>query len=234
MNHVSINVTPCVHDFFLNVALVKHRTGEMKRLRDKEEGVSGIYYKVNQDLSRAVKEFTMGQQKQQQSDGDDYANISEEDGDDDDEKAYAGEFGQIALGFKAGSSHAVIPDIRNRPLPREDGYKDNPYELQIINDRPYGKEYFNEIAEREKIMEESDDYRFVVLLAGAMGRSPIDIYEEQDMERLLRQRERDHVRIVAEERRRIVPVREKQQQRDQQVQKKKDVLHDQQLFSDDR
>ena len=166
-----------------------------------------VYLRVNRDLSDLLHNFNDEEQEAE---------------------------GLMPLGFRPGSSHAEIPEIRRMPMPREDGYMDNPMELRTVDERPYGHTYFNKELERERIMEQNEDYRFVVLLAGAMNKSPIDLYREEDLEKVLRDREADRLRIRHELQRTIVPFQEKTKQRVELEARKRLVEADQAVFVNDQ
>jgi len=209
----------------------------MKRATDHDDNV---YFRVNEELARVVRDFSRPTTNND-NDNDINADITAQkeyvidiDGND---SQYGGDV--MPLGFKPGASHAEIPGIRRlvkRPdggFPREDGYEDSFYEKQQADERPFGARYFDKDLERRRLLEANEDYRFVVLLAGAMGKQVIDLYEEEDLERLLRQREADRLRIQQELKRSIVSMQAKENQRNILVGRKNAILRDLSVFQND-
>lgn len=117
-----------------------------------------------------------------------------------------------ALGFKKGESHAVIPELRDMPLPREDGYIDNFEESRLSEDRPFSKAYLSDQVKRLRILEQNSDFRWAQYMAGAMGREVHEVYREDDLERVLLERERMREIMKADIKRTIIPLKEKQDQ----------------------
>lgn len=85
------------------------------------------------------------------------------------------------LGLNLLDDYFEIPEIKERPLPREDGESWTFWEEAK---QPYGKEYLDEEAERHRILSNNKDYRFVNELAGALRKELSDIIEPEDMARL--------------------------------------------------
>lgn len=183
----------------------------MKRVGDSDDNV---YLRVNQDQADVLRHFTEQEEEQQNHNGDD------------DQWR-----GTMSLGFKHGSSHAEIPGIRGRPMPREDGYTDGVFERPEVGDRPYGHEYFSEQLQRQRIMEDDDNYHWVEILSGLMNKSPIDLYQESDIDRLLLERETERLRMQKEISRTIVSDKEKKRERETLVQYKRDVQVDLATYS---
>jgi hypothetical protein len=191
----------------------------MKRVRDSNDNV---YLRVNQDQADVLRRFT------------EQENNAEEEGMmDDRNRGDAGDswHGAMSLGFKHGSSHAEIRGIREMPMPREDGYRDNVFEQAEASDRPYGHAYFSDQLQRQRIMEDDDNYHWVEILSGLMNKSPIDLYQESDIDRLLMEREAERLRMQREISRTIVSDKEKKRERETLVQYKRDVQVDLATYS---
>lgn len=116
------------------------------------------------------------------------------------------------LGFKKGESHAVIPELRDMPLPREDGYIDTFEEAQNAKHRPFSKGYLSDQVKRLRLLEQNSDFRWAQYMAGAMGREVHEVYREDDLQRVLLERERTREIMKADIKRTILPLKEKQDQ----------------------
>ena len=123
-----------------------------------------------------------------------------------------GEFEEYPLGFKKGESHAVIPEIRDQPLPREDGLEDTFDENKMAYKRPFAKEYLSDQVKRLLLLEKNSDFRWAQYMAGAMGREVHEIYREDDLQRVLLEKERMREIMRADIKRTILPMKEKQDQ----------------------
>jgi hypothetical protein len=168
------------------------------------------FLKKNHELSDLLREFR---------------SASDDSGDE------GGRTSPLPLGFKQGESYTTIPKIRKLPLiPREDGYEDTFEEALHADDRPYGRFYFDKFLERKRLLEGDKNNRMVMEMAGAMGKSPLEIYEEGDIERQLIAREKEKVQLHADAKRIYVDVNEKKKQRELLVEDKAKIEHDQDVF----
>jgi hypothetical protein len=124
----------------------------------------------------------------------------------------------MKLGFREGQSTAEVPDIRQREdFMTEDGLvgrvpKDDASALEEFYSQNIGKNYYDNQIERLRILEENPDYRWVTLLAGAMGRAAHELYEEDDLDRKLLEKEANKLRMKLEYERMVLPVEKKKQQ----------------------
>jgi hypothetical protein len=121
-----------------------------------------------------------------------------------------------SFGLKQGEDIFTIPKIKDRVIPREDGliWTKNE-ETQIKNglkELPYGREYYDEQEERLKILNENPDYIFIKLVAGALVKDPQELFEEEDISRILRERQKERYNYELEKKRRIVGSDEKDKQ----------------------
>lgn len=116
------------------------------------------------------------------------------------------------LGFKRGESHAIVDEIRDMDLPREDGYQDTFDQAKnIAPERPFSKKYLSEEVKRLQILEKNSDFRWAQYMAGAMGREVHEIYREDDLQRVMLEKERMREIMKADIKRTILPLREKEQ-----------------------
>jgi hypothetical protein len=107
------------------------------------------------------------------------------------------------LDIRIDQDYFEIEGIKDRPLPREDGREWSFWEKteKAENARPYGKTYLTEQAERIKILSEHPDYQFFEELAGALRKQPYEIFEEEDLDRMMREREQERMQNEIELRR---------------------------------
>lgn len=105
-----------------------------------------------------------------------------------------------SLGLNLQDDYFEIEEIKQRPLPREDGRQWSFMERTEVEEkkRPYGKEYLREQAERQKLLSNNKDYRFADELAGALRKDLVDILEPEDMARLTAERERERMETEIE------------------------------------
>jgi hypothetical protein len=103
-----------------------------------------------------------------------------------------------SLGFRQDQSAAIIPGGRQ-------GLREDEDEDQDAAER-------EALLARYKALEENDDYQWIVLLAGALGLKPEELYDTSDAELQLGMEERRITRERREEKRRAVPFREKEKQ----------------------
>lgn len=155
------------------------------------------YYRKNQELSDIVDQF---------------------DKEEDDDIPLYKKLKTSHLGFKKGDTVAYIKDLRdaNKTL-TEDGHvmtksEDGKFVMSDSNEPPWGPAYYNVMVEKLKLMEKNHDFRFVTLLAGAMGRSAHELYEEEDLERKRLENEANRTRIRLEYERTILPVKKKKEE----------------------
>lgn len=117
------------------------------------------------------------------------------------------EFGKIR------DDYFVIDDIQKQPFyPREDGYELTYDDKKNADKQPYGKEYYKDQLLRIKIMNDNNQYTFIKFIAGAMGRSPYDLLDPEDMDRVQQEKEESRQRTQLEMKRRIVTVDKKEKQ----------------------
>lgn len=106
----------------------------------------------------------------------------------------------LDMGLNVTDDHFVIDSIRKKkePYPREDGYNIVGYEEhRNADNQPFGKKYYDDQLDRIKLMNDSDEYTFIKLIAGAMSRSPYDLFDEEDMNRLQQEREEENLAMVS-------------------------------------
>jgi len=121
-----------------------------------------------------------------------------------------------SFGLKQGEDVVIIPKIKEKVIPREDGFMWTENEkAQIennIKELPYGRKYYNEQEERLKILNENPDYNFIKLISGALVKDPQELFEEEDLTRILRERQNERIKYQLEKQRRIVGNTEKNNQ----------------------
>jgi hypothetical protein len=109
------------------------------------------------------------------------------------------------MGLNITDDYFVIDEIRKKkPIPREDGYEFDLNDHKNWDKRPYGPKYYDDQLERLKLLNQHPDYVFIRTIAGAMSRSPIDLFQEEDMNRLLQEQEESRLRLKLELKRKIV------------------------------
>ncbi len=113
------------------------------------------------------------------------------------------------LGLGIRDDFFTVPGIRERPLPREDGYPADAADEWIAPTRPFGRDYLNEQAERERILSQNKDYRFQREIAGALRKEPLEVVEEEDLARVMRERAEERRAAEAETRRTKLTIAEK-------------------------
>lgn len=121
----------------------------------------------------------------------------------------------FSMGLNVTDDHFVIDSIRKKkePYPREDGYPIVGYEEhRNAENQPFGKKYYDDQLDRIKLMNDSDEYTFIKLIAGAMSRSPYDLFDEEDMNRLQQEREEERLKTQLELKRRLVTSDQKERQ----------------------
>ena len=104
------------------------------------------------------------------------------------------------LGLNLQDDYFEVDEIKQLPLPREDGRQWSFVERTEVEEkkRPYGKEYLREQSERQKLLSRNKDYRFATELAGALRKELVDILEPEDMERRAAERERERMETEIE------------------------------------
>jgi len=171
---------------------------------------SSVYYRANQDLLTVLRDF--------ESDGDD---------DDADTQQQQQQRPQkkLKLDFHRGSAYTTVDEIGRRKLPREDGRLDTTLEeRRAAESRPYGRQYRQDYLARLAILDANPEHRFVELLAGAMDKEPLDLYEEEDVERKLRERQQAATRTRLELERSIVPLEKKQAELQQIMKRREEIV----------
>jgi hypothetical protein len=156
-----------------------------------------VYYKRNEELTSIVDAFEQ---------------------DDDDAPLYK-KMKMTNLGFNAGQSTRRVDDIveRKRFL-QEDGdvdvleKDDDAEKLKNKYKEKFGKNYNDEVVTRLGILERNPDYRWVTVLAGAMGRSAHELYEEEDIDRKKMEMEWNRQRMKLEYERMVLPTEKKKEQ----------------------
>lgn len=134
--------------------------------------------------------------------------LEEEEEDDEVEKLQS-------FGLNVTDDYFVIDGIRNKkgPIPREDGYDITTMdEIRDAESQPFGKKYYDDQLERIRLLNDSNEYKFIKLIAGAMSRSPYDLFDEEDMNRLQQEREEERLKTQLELKRRLVSVEQKDKQ----------------------
>lgn len=159
-----------------------------------------VYEKSNKDLIDIINEFDKRAHQR----------TGHED-DDDDEPLYK-RLKTSELSFGKGQSVAVIDKIREMELPREDGYLDNTHESFFAKNRPFSKEFISKEVERLKILDNDQNARWAMYMSGAMGKKVHEIYDRDDISRVIFERKKAEVLMREEIKRTIVPLREKEQE----------------------
>jgi hypothetical protein len=113
------------------------------------------------------------------------------------------------LGIGINDDYFVVPELQRRPLPREDGYMEDEKDAWVARTRPFGKDYLNEQEEREKILAQNKNYRFMREVAGALRKDPLLVVEEEDLARVMRERAQERREAEAELRRTRLTIDEK-------------------------
>jgi hypothetical protein len=120
-----------------------------------------------------------------------------------------------SLGLKTTEDHFVIDGIRKKkgPFPREDGYEiEGVEEHRNAKKQPFGKKYYEDQLDRLQLMSDSNEYTMIKLIAGFMSRSPYDLFDEEDMNRLQQEREEQKLTTQLELKRRIESTDQKERQ----------------------
>lgn len=104
------------------------------------------------------------------------------------------------LGLNLQDDYFEVETIKRRPLPREDGRQWSFMEQTTVAEakRPYGKQYLEERAERQRLLSHNKDYRFANELAGALRKELSDIIDPEDAARMAQERERERVETEIE------------------------------------
>lgn len=115
------------------------------------------------------------------------------------------------LGLNINDDFFTVPELQQRPLPREDGYVESEKDAWVARERPFGREFLNEQQERHKILAQNKNYRFVQEVAGALRKEPLQVMEEEDLARVMRERAQERREAEAEVRRTKLTINEKSQ-----------------------
>jgi hypothetical protein len=108
------------------------------------------------------------------------------------------------MGLNIAEDYFVIDKIKNRDIPREDGYERDFYDNQHWDEQPFGKAYYEDQLKRVQIMNENNVYTFIKLIAGGMSKSPYELFDEEDMDRVQQEKEAYRMEMKSELKRRIV------------------------------
>jgi hypothetical protein len=116
------------------------------------------------------------------------------------------------LGLRLDQDLFEIKGIRNKELPKADGTEWTTNERLAAKNRPYGKQYINDQKTRLMILEQDPNYKFISELAGALRKGVYQLYDEEDMESILREREREKLQTKLDMERTLITMREKNEQ----------------------
>lgn len=117
--------------------------------------------------------------------------------------------GGAKLGLKTNESLFDIPALHRRELPREDGYPNTFYDKQEADKRPYGRAYLNDMEERLRILAEDPNYAFMRAIAGKLRKPVQEMFDEEDLDRVQRERENERQIMTLENKRTRVSMDEK-------------------------
>ncbi len=123
--------------------------------------------------------------------------------------------GDLHYGLDPGQSRFTIPEIVNKrgDIPREDGHiwtiEEKTERRMIANELPYQEKWFNEIEERQKILRKDPNYKFLKLVAGNMDVEVFELFDEEDINRLVREQQDIRERLNLERKRTIVGIDKK-------------------------
>lgn len=117
--------------------------------------------------------------------------------------------GGAKLGLKTNESLFDIPGIRGRELPREDGYPNTFYDKQEQVKRPYGRAYLDDMEERLRILAADPNYAFMRAIAGKLRKPVQEMFDEEDLDRVQRERENERQIQALENKRTRVSMDEK-------------------------
>jgi hypothetical protein len=103
---------------------------------------------------------------------------------------------QEPLGLRVDQDILRIPEIEKRALPREDGREWDFWQQTSAEEakRPYGKSYLKDQVERHEILAADPSYRFISDVAGALRKEPFELFEEEDMQRLMAEQQAERLR----------------------------------------
>ena len=82
----------------------------------------------------------------------------------------------------------TIPEIKRKELPREDGYSLDVNDVIQRKYRPYGKEYLQDQEDRLRLMANDESFRFIGELAGSIRKNAREMFEQEDVTRMMNQR----------------------------------------------
>ncbi len=150
-----------------------------------------VFVRENHDLSELLRHF---------------------DDDDDDAVIVPSPGKKLRLEAPRGRSIDVLDSARRQPLPREDGYMDTPEERRMADQRPFNRQYMQQQLEAWMALEKWPYYQFVQLFAGSANCRVLDLMDQDDLERRLRERQETAQIRRQELERSIVPLREKERQ----------------------
>lgn len=100
------------------------------------------------------------------------------------------------LGLRVDQDIIRIPEIEKRALPREDGREWDFWQQTSAEEakRPYGKSYLKDQVERHEILSADPSYRFISEIAGALRKEPFELFEEEDMQRVMAEQQAERLR----------------------------------------
>ncbi len=113
------------------------------------------------------------------------------------------------LGLNVNDAFITIPEIQNRELPREDGYSLDVNDAIQRKYRPYGKEYLHDQEERLRIMANDESFRFLGELAGSIRKDAREMFEQEDITRVMNQRVDERQSMQIERKRTLTTMSEK-------------------------
>jgi hypothetical protein len=115
------------------------------------------------------------------------------------------------LGLRVGEDSFIVPEIRDLPLPREDGLQWQTEETfpQAVEARPYGHTYYADQQRRLQLLNSNAEYRFVNELAGAMKRPVAQMFDDEDWQRMQQERHQAQQRYELELQRTLQKPQEK-------------------------
>jgi hypothetical protein len=118
----------------------------------------------------------------------------------------------LPMDFEQGRSVAEIPQIRRLPPLRDDGYSDTMQEKRRIEERPWNKSYYDDYLQRQRILDEDPNSRFIEILSGLMDEEVTDLYVAQDLEQKAHERAERELRMRLEAKRSIISLDEKEKE----------------------
>lgn len=153
-----------------------------------------IYEKDNQELLNLVYSFNREEEEEEEREMN---------------KVYSS---SLPMEFEQGRSVAEIPQIRRLSPLRDDGYDDTLQEKQRIEERPWNKSYYDNYLQRQRILDEDPNSRFIEILSGLMDEEVTDLYVAQDLEQKAHERAERELRMRLEAKRSIISLDEKEKE----------------------